>query len=282
MSNKKLRVVAISGSSGFIGSSLKKYLSSSGMKVVPLYQKEFNQFNMYGNKPSIDEYANFLKKHKIHSIIHCAAAIDAKISKEYYHSINALLTKNLYYVSKRLSIEKFIFLSTIKCQNDSFKNDHYSLSKLAAEKILIKESGKKNNPQIKILRLPPIAGKKSGGNISKISKVFKLNLPIIISKSAKENKKSFLTIECLSEIIQKLLLGKLSGSFLSLCEGDDLSTHELLENLKKQETSKSKIIFVNKSIFEPVKKLSPKIYESLFGDLYFVEDSIFKILRIHY
>lgn len=276
MSLNKTQIIGITGSSGFVGKALTKYFYELNFKVIPLKQSEFQEFKMYDDKAHISGYADLLKKFNIDILIHCAAVIDQSLPETKFISVNSTLTKNIFLSSKNAKIKRFIFLSTIKCQNEKHTNDMYSESKRSAEKQLINEYSKlESSVKLSILRLPAILGKTSGGNLDKVSKVLNLNLPIILSKVAQNNKKSFLTIEGLKLTILEIINNRVSNSYLSVYEGEDISTYQLIMSLKEMENSKSKILITNHFIFSFLKIFLPRVYDSLFENLYFKTDNLF-------
>ena len=147
-----MKKILITGSSGYIGSSLYLYLKNT-FKVKGLDKKKCRYFNITKinllNKNKLD---NLLKSFKPDLVIHLAAQslVDETINKKKYYLNNIIATKNLLYCLKKNHINNLIFSSTAavyKYQNRPLneKNtlkpiSNYAKTKYECEK-LIKSSG---------------------------------------------------------------------------------------------------------------------------------------------
>jgi UDP-glucose 4-epimerase len=147
-----MKKILITGSSGYIGSSLFLYLRNT-FNLKGLDKKRCENFNTAKinllNKKKLDQ---LLKSFKPDLVIHLAAQslVDETINKKKYYSNNIVATKNLLYCLKKNNIDNLIFSSTAavyKYKNQPLNEksilkpiSNYAKTKYECEK-LIKSSG---------------------------------------------------------------------------------------------------------------------------------------------
>ena len=147
-----MKKILITGSSGYIGSSLYLYLKNI-FKVEGLDKKECKYFNIQKiNLLNKDKLDDFLKSFRPDLVIHLAAQslVDETINKKKYYLNNVVATKNLLYCLKKNQINNLVFSSTAalyKQKNLPLNEDstlkplsNYAKTKYECEK-LIKNSG---------------------------------------------------------------------------------------------------------------------------------------------
>ena len=142
--------VMISGSNGFVGSNLKKYLLKKNYLT--------SSFDRNDIKNILDDnnylYSKLLinKLSKVDIFIHCAGIAHKPVNKndeKIIDEINIYLTKKIYSLCIKCRVDKFIFISSSKVMGDCslnnekfnetsipMPNDYYAVSKLKAENIL--------------------------------------------------------------------------------------------------------------------------------------------------
>jgi len=135
--------IVLTGSSGFIGSKLKIFLSKRKYKVINLNLRQINKID----KKNIFEELEAIKN--ISVIINCAASLKPKKLRDF--QINEKLPRIFEQFSKKKMI-KFIHISTINVLF-SKRLDKYSISKKKGELNL-------NKQYSTILRLPLIINTK--------------------------------------------------------------------------------------------------------------------------
>ena len=133
--------VLVTGSTGFIGRYMVKFLIEKGYEVYALYRNEskfkkiFKNYNVVGikydlvhEKKDIDTYFDY--------VFHFSGVIKA-IKKEDYLKGNFYATKNLFY-SLKGGFGKFILISTQAVEHPKLKCplSIYGYSKLLAEKFI--------------------------------------------------------------------------------------------------------------------------------------------------
>ena len=169
--NKKIDIL-VTGSNGFIGTELIKYL------------KKFERFTIWElvrdrkkNREKNVIYIDSLKKNfniinnlkSIDCIVHLAAiAHNKNISKKDIYKVNADSVERLAIQAIKAGVKRFIFLSSIKVYGEISGNinlmnkviqvaDYYAKAKLNAENKLIKLS-KNNAISYTIIRPPLVYG----------------------------------------------------------------------------------------------------------------------------
>jgi len=144
----------VTGTAGYIGSSLVKRLVNEGHDVTGLIHKhkprnaENKAKYVNGDITNINSVKPLLKN--IDYVFHCAAFVKDYGSKKKFLEINLESTKKLAEECEKNSIKKFVFLSHIHYDiND--KTSYYSQTKAMAEKLLL-EKHKQNNFPVIIIR----------------------------------------------------------------------------------------------------------------------------------
>ncbi len=229
-------IISITGSSGFVGQNLQKYLAFSNVNVVTILKNELATIS--GNNVRIGNI-----------IIHLAGkAHDLKnVSQpEEYYQINYELTKKLYDVFLNSEAKKFIFISTVKAVadniNESLREDHkpnprthYGKSKRLAEEYILNQrlpTGK----SFYILRPCMIHGTNNKGNLNLLFNFISKGLPWPLG--AFENQRSFCSIENLCFIIKELIeVQCIPSGVYNVADDEVLSTREIIKiisNLKNK------------------------------------------------
>lgn len=165
---KPLRIL-VTGSAGFIGSSLSRQLLKKHTVIgvdnyYPNYPIRFKKTvikelkknpNFYFFEEDIQNYQNLSKlisKHKIEIIFHLAALTGVRASLDnpkLYQEVNTLATKNIYQVALNTGVKKFIFTSSSSVYGNSkqipfietqklMPQSPYAVSKRDAEELLLK------------------------------------------------------------------------------------------------------------------------------------------------
>ena len=109
-----MKKILITGSSGYIGSSLYLYLKNI-FKIKGLDKKECKYFNVQKiNLLNRNVLNRYLKLFKPDLVIHLAAQslVDETINKKKYYLNNVIATKNLLYCLKKNNIKNLVFSST--------------------------------------------------------------------------------------------------------------------------------------------------------------------------
>ena len=263
----------VTGSNGFLGSRIKSISKSKG-EFLSIDREECHQILEDSTKHQNPSHKN------VESLLHCAALNNNfKGTYEQFYKINVDLTLSLFNYAKKVKAKNFIFFSSLKCSTKIQQNDFYSRTKVIAEKKLI-DKAEKSEVNLSIFRLPPIVSIHTNGNLRYFSKILKLNLPLVLPNDAKLNYRDIITINMITNLLSKIENGEILHGLYSACSKNTYSTFEIINMLKNESNSLSKIVCINSIFFEPIKFLASKLYESSFGNLRFSDTTKFKRLAI--
>ena len=218
-----MKSLLITGSSGFVGTYLKKY-SNSKHQVIPFNRTyDFN----------------------VDTIVHLAGkAHDLKnvTDPSDYYSVNTELTKKVFDRFIESDSKVFITLSSVKAVADELEVDltedyipnpitDYGKSKLLAEEYILSKvipEGKR----VYILRPCMIHGPGNKGNLNLLYKIVKKGIPWPLG--AFENKRSFCSIDNLCFIINELIENdQIPPGIYNIADDEPLSTNELIHLISK-------------------------------------------------
>jgi nucleoside-diphosphate-sugar epimerase len=234
--------IFITGSSGFVGINLIKYLS-------PIY--------------NLDKY---LKNSEIkidhEVVIHLAGkAHDLKnvSSSDEYYKVNTELTKEIFDAFLISEAKVFITLSSVKAVADEVDGEltedvtpnpitHYGKSKLLADQYILSQPipiGKR----VYILRPCMIHGPGNKGNLNLLYSLVSKGLPWPLGLF--ENSRSYLSIENLCFIIKELIVREdiLSGVY-NVADDVQLSTNKVIKMIAESRGSKARILNLSKNLIK--------------------------------
>ena len=206
--------ILITGSSGFIGSSLVKKLAMKDFNVVAISRNAKTPSSV---SVEIDENTDFSDHLPgVDCVIHLAALVHVMDNSGYeniekYRRLNVDTTLNLAKQSLNFGVKRFIFLSSIKVNGEVTENekkfcaedipnpqDAYSLSKMEAE-IALKKVCKGGGMSYTIIRPPLVYGFAAKGNFLSLIRLIMNHIPLPV-KSIK-NKRSLVYVENLVDLI---------------------------------------------------------------------------------
>lgn len=258
-----MKTIYVTGITGFVGLNLLKILKGN--------------FNIIGISRSSDfenciSYEDFFsRKHELcYGVIHLAGkAHDLKnVSNEKdYMDANYLLTKKLYDIAISNELcECFIFLSSVKAVTDHVDTKlvedveynpktAYGKSKMFAEKYIIDNSPK--NKFIYILRPCMIHGPGNKGNLNLLFSLASKGVPYPLA--AFENKRSFLSIDNLIFVLERLLNLEVTPGIYNIADDEVFSTNELIKLMGKSLNKKTTLINVPRVFIILLAKLGDKI-----------------------
>ena len=114
--------VAISGSTGFVGKNLLKFLIQKKLKCIPVLRKDFQE-----GKPRLLS--------KCSCFIHLVG-LGNENNDESFEKVNVELTRKVIDICKKSKIKKIIYFSGLGVSNKSTSS--YFISKFKAERLIIK------------------------------------------------------------------------------------------------------------------------------------------------
>lgn len=215
--------VTITGASGFIGQNLKPFLEEAGHKVHAL--------SLRGKGwalPPCDAVIHLAGK------AHDTAGTSGEAA---YFEINTGLTKEVFTQFLNSDARDFFYFSSVKAAADSLDGildeNHvpapktpYGKSKRAAEEFLLAQrlpAGKR----LIILRPCMIHGPGNKGNLNLLYQVVQKRIPWPLA--AYENRRSYLSIDNLNFLIDKILQSAIPSGIYNLADDQSISTNELIK-----------------------------------------------------
>ncbi len=285
---KRKKIIAIVGSSGFLGSNLLKYLkfdydilSISRNKPVDPLIKWLRTESLFTSEGQT-EFLNLSPNYIIHtaSIAHSKYKADHK-SKLYTYKINIKLTEILSELAIKSNINKLIYISTAGVHGafspkDGFISEAspikitnlYTHSKFQAELTLIKSLKFSNIPFV-IVRPSLIYGPGMKGNLLKL-KSFVSNYPSYLPFEGNTSSRSLLGVRNFCSAISLILTSSsVDGRVFLLSDNENIQISSLF-SLAYASSLKSPALF-NGSFFlkhflkNPI--INSKLYSQFFQDL---------------
>lgn len=245
-------MIFLTGSSGFIGTSLLKFFNNEVVRV-----------SSRGKESSIDHAA---------VVIHLAGkAHDLKnttSSKEYYE-INTELTIKVFDAYLESDAKVFITLSSVKAvfdevedelteQNDPNPKTHFGKSKLLAEQYILSREIP-DGKRVYVLRPCMIHGPGNKGNLNLLYKIVSKNIPWPLG--AFENKRSFCSIDNLMFIFKELIEREdIPSGIYNVADDEPLSTNELIGLIAQSQNRSPKLWSLSKKIIEGIASLGDKLH----------------------
>lgn len=234
--------IYITGSSGFVGLNLIRYLG-------PFYT--FNKFKK--NNPIKINYD---------IVIHLAGkAHDLKnvSSFEEYYKVNTELTKQIFDAFLTSEAKVFITLSSVKAVADEVDGEltedatpypitHYGKSKLLAEQYILSQpiTGDK---RVYILRPCMIHGPGNKGNLNLLYSLVSKGLPWPLGLF--ENSRSYLSIENLFFIIKELIEREdIPSGVYNVADDVPLSTNEVIKMIAVSKGKKATILNMSQNLIK--------------------------------
>lgn len=251
--------ILLTGSTGFVGTNLKKFFETkTAFQIVCLNLRDPTAFD--GN---IDP--------KVLSFIHLAGKahdLNKASNEEEYFTVNTELTKSLFDNFIKSSVRDFIYFSSVKAVADSVigvldediepnPQTPYGRSKQMAEEYLLKEQLPQGK-RLFIIRPCMIHGPGNKGNLNLLYKIVKMRLPYPLGGF--ENQRSFLSIQNLNYIIEKILTNKgIPGGIYNISDDEPLSTNQVIEIMAEVQESRAKLWKINSKIIKTIAAIGDKL-----------------------
>lgn len=280
-------MIAITGSSGFVGSRLTKIILSHTNKIRCLGRRKLSFIrneNFYkGWITPEGDYSDFLIGVSV--IIHSAARVhvmnDESINPlEKFREVNTKGTLSFARQASRAGVKRFIFISSIKVNGESTANgslfssqdeyqpeDPYGVSKAEAETgllLIAKETGM----EVVIIRPTLVYGPGVKGNFLNLLKLSKL--PISLPFGLINNKRSMVYLGNLVDLIIICIdHPKAANRIFLASDGNDLSLARLLTLIRRAMNKSPLLLPIPIGLFLLLGKLFGKsaVVDRLIGNL---------------
>lgn len=253
--------IVISGVTGFVGTNLTKYLTSShsivGISRIANFEENIISYSEFSNLHIDDSVAFIHLAGKAHDL-------KKTLNDEEYYEINTELTKKVFNHFLKSNCKVFVYISSVKAAADVVDKvlteevlpepvTVYGKSKLAAEKYILKQQLPENK-RVYILRPCMIHGPKNKGNLNLLYNFVSKGIPYPFGKY--ENKRSYVSVENLCFIIKELIENKsIKSGIYNIADNDDLSTNELVKIISKTINKPIKILNVPVTIIKVIAKI---------------------------
>ncbi len=239
--------IFLTGSGGFIGKSIRKYLSNSVH-----YTNFKREENIVIKEDIVLHFAG-----KAHDI--------KKVSRpDEYYKVNTELTQKVFDAFLDSKAKVFIVLSSVKAVADSVKEElteddtphpitDYGKSKLLAEQYILSKPIP-NGKRVYILRPCMIHGPGNKGNLNLLFKLVIKGFPWPLG--AFENKRSFCSIDNLCFVIYELIENdQIPSGVYNIADDEAISTNELIGLIANSQNKISRIWFFSTSVIKALSKL---------------------------
>jgi nucleoside-diphosphate-sugar epimerase len=283
--------IALTGSSGLIGSSLVKDLRKANHKIFCISSgKSSPEDNIFSYKDMLD--CKILEP--IDCMIHLAS-INSEMN-ELDIPLEVDITEKVIQGMKLMNCQKIIFYSTAKVYGDN-SFDHkllletsaidplcsYSKAKMLCEEIISQSANTKSFEYL-IFRMPPVLINHPRSNLGKLFQIVERGLPIPSFRAGDVNQRSFLSYELLASILEAAIQSTdhFPNEVFNLADTDPISTNDLLRRFASSIQKKAKIIYLPNFIFKAMLQVNQLqlILCRLFGNFYLSNAKLIKAFNI--
>lgn len=255
-----MRNIAITGSSGFVGTNFIDYVRND--ETIHLVRLSRNEQSGY-----VDSLIDSINKYTLDAIIHLAGKAHdlKKVSDDQsYFKANTDLTIELYNEFLNSSIPVFIYFSSVKAVADSVDGvldelhepnpkTVYGISKLKAEQHIFSNLPS-DGKRVFILRPCMIHGPGNKGNLNVLYKMVSKGIPWPLG--AFENKRSFCSIENVCFVIKELIEGEdIPNGIYNIADDETVSTNELISLIAQTQNKSAKISKLPKGLIKTFAKI---------------------------
>jgi nucleoside-diphosphate-sugar epimerase len=273
--------IALTGSSGLIGSKLLKHLCDLGHEVLSISSSHSS------HKDNIFLYEELQSREisfKADFLIHLAS-INSNLEESEIPLEIELLNKAIDCM-ENLNCKNIIFFSTIKVYGENSFNANlinvdenfpkapecsYGLAKELCEQALINLSHEKNFNYL-IFRLPPVLINHPKSNLGKLFQLVERGFPIPSFRIGDLNQRSFLNFELLAYVVTEVINEEIisSSKILNIADSEAISTNDLLRRFGKSINKTPRIIYLPNIFFKVMIRINrlQLILCRLFGNFY--------------
>lgn len=266
--------IALTGSSGFIGTHILELLKEEGHKVICLSRNVGKSEDVY----SFDEYFDDVIDCDIDYFIHLASPNYDYCKDGSLRAGIVDLTNNIIQKLSDYKCKYFIYFSTAKVYGEpSYSNisftelsplnpvTDYAKAKYEAEKNIMFQSHKNEFKYI-IYRLPMVYGPGMKSNIGNLLKLINKSLPFFYFQDTNNFKKSLVSIENIKQIIKFNInnTSSMKNIVLNIADKDSFSLNEIIFEYKRISSSNSIILPLPKFMFNLFSRFP--IFKKLYGN----------------
>jgi nucleoside-diphosphate-sugar epimerase len=245
----RLKKICITGSSGFVGQNLVRYLSGRGFLIFMPNREDLQKADQF----------DFLECEVVVHLVGKAHDLKNTSNSEEYYQVNNEFTKKVFDAFLESNAKVFITLSSVKAVADEVDDylteghianpiTHYGKSKLLAEQYILSKvipEGKR----VYILRPCMIHGPGNKGNLNLLYKLVTKGIPWPLG--AFENKRSFCSVDNLIFIFKELIKREdIPSGVYNVADDAPLSTNEVISILAESQNRKPRIWNISKGLIQ--------------------------------
>ncbi len=264
-----MRRILVTGATGFVGRALCPALADLGYEVVAASRMKGAGILTVSDIGPETDWTEALES--VDMVVHLAARVHvfndpAADPEAEYVRVNVEGTRRLAQAAANAGVRRFLYLSTIKVNGDSSgsgtfseddqpaPDDAYGRTKWEAEKALFEIAG--NSPmEAVVLRPPLVYGAGARGNILSLLKICEKAPPLPFAAIA--NRRSMIYLGNLVDaIIAGLTRDAAADNIYLVCDGDDVSTPELIRRVAKSLGRPARLVYIPPSML----RLAGKIF----------------------
>lgn len=253
--------ILLTGITGFAGTNLVRYFGNRGDVNIFGHTRDIARASKVftaGRVTFLSELSpSVFDENRIDAIVHLAG-IAHDLSNQYktedYYRVNDLSTRQLYDSFLKSKAQCFVYVSSIKAVADVASapvdetaepnpSTDYGRSKLQAEQYIL--ANKMEGKRVYIVRPCMIHGPGNKGNLNLLYNFVKKGLPYPLG--AFENRRSFLSVDNFTFIIDQLIHREISPGVYHLADEGFLPTTRLVEVIGLALNKKVKILNIPRS-----------------------------------
>jgi len=235
----------VTGANGFVGSALCARLLRDGTAVRGAVRSLSSSPDgveaiAMGSLSSETDWTVALED--VEQVVHLAAQVpltdsETGVQANWYHQANTLCAANLARQCAKHGVKRFIFVSTVKVLGEgkdepyrdtelAVPSDAYAISKWEAEQALWQIAAE-SGMEVVVLRPPLVYGPGVKGNFLRLMQAIDKRWPLPLGVI--QNQRSLIYLGNLVDAIRVCLTHpKAVGKAFLVCDGDDVSTPELI------------------------------------------------------
>ena len=255
-----MKNILLTGSTGFIGSELLKYLSNYNKVYITVRKKnKINSNNKNINKIYFNSHKNLsykIKKLKIDTVVHCATHY---VKNHNFEDIKELSESNILFGNiilenlKIMRVKKFVNFSTVWENYDGKKDNFYNLYsayKAGFGKII--SFYKKENKNIKFLNLVISDTFGLGDKRKKLVNLLKINykrnlVTKVISKNLYIN---LLNVKDIVSAIKLILKKNYKSDTYILKNKNNFKIYDIIKKIEKYSRKKIKVKWLSDKVIK--------------------------------
>tara|TARA_B100001564_G_C20604145_1_gene654294 strand:- start:394 stop:1269 length:876 start_codon:yes stop_codon:yes gene_type:complete len=285
--------IALTGSSGLIGSQLLKDLRNLGHEVLCISSSHSaHNENIFLYEELQSKEISFTADLIIHlasrnsNLDELEIPLEIELLKKVVDCMGNLNCKNIIFFSSIKVYGENSFNSNLINVNENFTKApecSYGIAKELCEKALIQLSHEKNFNYL-IFRLPPVLINHPKSNVGKLFQLVERGLPIPSFRIGDLNQRSFLNYDLLVHVVIEVIREKKisSSKILNISDSKPISTNDLLRRFGESINKKPQIIYLPNFLFQSMIRINrlQLILCRLFGNFYLSNAELKKEYKI--